>query len=59
MFGEFEEGDVFFADGVEDADGAMSGGGEAKDFAAGGAEIALEGEDARGGHVEVVFEELI
>lgn len=57
MFGEFHEGEVFFADAVEDADGAVLFGGEAEDFAARAAEVALERLDARGRGVEVALEE--
>lgn len=58
MFGEFEEGDVFFADAVQNADGAVFLIGEADDFAAGTAEIALERDDALGGRVEMLLKEL-
>jgi len=37
MLGEGEEGSVFFADIIEDADGSARAGGEAGDFAAGAA----------------------
>jgi hypothetical protein len=58
VFGEFEEGDVFFTDAVEYADGGGFFIGEADDFAAGAAEVALERDDARGRGVEVLLEEL-
>ena len=57
MFGEFEEGDVFFADVVKNADGAVLIIGQADDFAAGAAEFALERGDALGRRVEMLFEE--
>jgi hypothetical protein len=57
MFGEGEEGGVFFADVVEDADGGAWAGREADDFAAGAAEFALKGSDTIDGGVEVVLEE--
>lgn len=57
MFGEGEEGGVFFADVVEDADGGARAGDEADDFAAGAAEFALEGLDVVDGGVEVLLEE--
>jgi hypothetical protein len=41
MFGEFEEGGVFFANAVEDSDGAVIFVGEADDFTAGTAQLAL------------------
>jgi len=56
MFGEFEEGDVFFTDVVEDADGLVFFVGEADDFAAGAPEIALERGDALGRRVEMLLE---
>ena len=57
MLGEFEEGDVFFAHTVEDADGGGFFVGEADDFAAGAAELALERLNARWRRVEVLLEE--
>jgi len=57
VFGEFHEGDVFFADAVKDADGAVFFGGETNDFAAGGTEVALERLDTRGRGVEMALEE--
>ncbi len=58
MFGEFEEGGVFLANGVENADGAMFFVGEADDFAAGTAEFALERDDALGWGLEMLLEEI-
>ena len=58
MFGEFEEGGVFFADVVKDADGAVLIVGQANDLAAGTAEFALERKDVLGRGVKVLFEEL-
>jgi hypothetical protein len=58
VFGEGDEGGVFFADAVENADGAIFFVGEADDFAAGTAEFALEREDALGRRVEMLLEEL-
>ena len=57
MAGEVKEGDVFFADGIEDADGGLSGAGEADDGAAGAAELALERVDVLCRGVEVLLEE--
>jgi len=57
MFGEGEEGGVFFADAVEDADSGVRAGGEADNFSAGAAEFTLEGSDTLDGSVEVVLEE--
>jgi hypothetical protein len=57
MFGEFEEGDVFFADAVEYADGAVRAGGKADDFAAGAAEFALERLDALDRQVKMLLEQ--
>jgi hypothetical protein len=57
MFGEFEKGDVFLADAVEDADGGGFFVREADDFAAGAAEFALERLNARWRRVEVLLEE--
>jgi hypothetical protein len=57
VFGEGEEGGVFFPHAIENADSADGAGGEADDFAARTAEFALEGLDAFDGAVEVVFEE--
>jgi hypothetical protein len=54
--GKFEEGEIFFADAVEDADGMRVGAGEADDLAAGAAECALQRNDTLGGFVEVRFE---
>ena len=58
MFREFQEGDIFFADVVENADGSGFFVGKADDFPAGAAEFALERDDARGRSVEVLLEEL-
>jgi hypothetical protein len=57
MFGEFEEGDVFFAHVVKDADGAVFLIGEADDFSTGSAEIALERKDLLGKRAKVLREE--
>jgi hypothetical protein len=53
---EFEEGEIFFANIVEDADGGGVGSGEADDLAAGAAEFALKRKDTLGGFAEVLFE---
>jgi hypothetical protein len=58
MFGEFEEGDVFLADAVEDADGGGFFVGETDDFAPGAAEIALERLEVRCRRVEMLLEKL-
>jgi hypothetical protein len=58
VFGEFEKGGVFFADAVENADGTEFCVGEANDFTAGSAELALEREDMLGRNVEMLLEEL-
>ncbi len=57
MFGEFEEGGVFFADAIENADGVIFFVGEPDDFAAGTAELALQRHDALGRRVEMLLEE--
>jgi hypothetical protein len=57
MFGEGEEGSVFFADVVEDPDGASRACAQANDFTPGAAEFALERLDALNGHVKMLFEE--
>ena len=54
---EGEEGCVFFADVVEDADGGLRAAMETNDFAAGAAEFALERDDTIHGSVEVGFKE--
>ena len=58
VFGEFEEGGVFFADVVENADGTVFFIGQPDDFAAGTAEFALERDYALGRRVEMLLEEL-
>jgi len=55
--GEFEEGEIFFADVIEDADGRGPSGREASDLTAGAAELALKRDDALSGFVEMGFEE--
>src|SRR5260370_8814518 len=57
MPGKFKESDVFFANAVENADGAGLFIGEADDLAPGAAELALDGLDALGRGVEVLLEE--
>lgn len=57
MFGEGEEGGVFFADVVEDADGGARACGETDNLAAGAAEFALKGSNTLDGGVEVLLEE--
>ena len=57
--GEFEEGDVFFADVIEDADGGGVGGGEADDLASGASQLALQRLDAIGASVKMLFEKLL
>ena len=57
MFREAEEGGVFFADVVENTDGGGGVVGEANDFAAGAAEVALKRMNARGWRVEMLLEE--
>ena len=59
MTGKFEEGRVFLADVVEDADGAGLVVGEANDFAAGTAEFALYRLDSRGRRVEMLLEKIL
>ncbi len=56
MFGEFEEGDVLFADAVQNADGAVFFVGEPDDLAAGTAQLALQRHDALGRCVEMLLE---
>jgi hypothetical protein len=58
MFGKFQEGDIFFADSVENADGMILIVGKADYFAAGAAEVALERDDALCGRVEVLLKEI-
>jgi hypothetical protein len=58
VFGKFEKGDVFFADAVQDADGADFFVGEADDLAAGTAELALERLDALGRCVKMLLKKL-
>jgi hypothetical protein len=57
MFGEGEEGGVFFVDAVEDADGGGFFVRKADDFATGAAELTLEREDALGRGVKMLLEE--
>ena len=57
MFGECEEGDIFFASTVENTNGADAVVGEAHDLAAGAAEFALKRLDACGRRVEALLEE--
>jgi hypothetical protein len=57
VFGKFEEGGVFFANAVENADGALFFVGETNDLAAGTAEFALERDDMLGRGVKVVLKE--
>ena len=59
MFGEFEKGDVFFADAIQDADGRDVFVGETDDLAAGTTELALERLDALGRCVKMLLEEFI
>ena len=59
MFGEFEEGGVFFADAIENADGPAFLVGQPNDFAAGAAEFALQRHDAVGRRVEMLLEEFL
>src|SRR5436309_14419046 len=59
MFGEFEEGGVFFADAIENADGPAFLVGQPNDFAAGAAEFALQRHDAVGRRGEMVLEEFL
>jgi hypothetical protein len=58
MFGEGEERSVFFANVVENADGAARAGRKTGDFASGAAKFTLERLDALHGNVEVVLEEI-
>ena len=59
VFGECEEGFVFFAYAIEDADGAVFFVGEPDDFAAGAAEFALQRLDVLWRRVEILLEKLI
>ncbi len=59
MFRECEEGGVFFAYAIEDADGAVFFAGEPDDFAAGAAEFALQRLDVLGRCLEMLLEELL
>jgi len=56
MFGEFEEGDVFFADAVEDADGLVFFVGEADNLRPEPPEIALERGMRSGGVWKMLLE---
>src|SRR5437879_2898501 len=56
---EFEEGGVFFADAIENADGPAFLVGQPNDFAAGAAEFALQRHDAVGRRVEMLLEEFL
>ncbi len=58
VFGECEEGGVFFADAIEDADRAVFCVGKTDDFAAGTAEFALQRLDVLGRGAEMLLEEL-
>ena len=57
MARKFEEGDVFFAHRILDADGAESAAGEADDGAARASKLALERLSLFGWSVEMLFEE--
>ena len=56
MFGELEEGDVFFTAVVENADRAHAIVGEADDFSAGAAQFPLQWLNVRRSSVEVLLE---
>ena len=56
--GKFEEGEIFFANVVKDADGGGAGAAEANDLTAGTAEFALQRDDALREFAEVLVEEL-
>src|SRR5258706_9932114 len=58
VFGECEEGGVFFAYTIEDADGSVFFVGEPDDFAAGAAEFALQRLDVLGWCLEILLEKL-
>src|SRR6267378_2171353 len=58
VFGECEEGGVFFAYTIEDADGAVFFVGEPDDFAAGAAEFDLQRLDMLWRRLEMLLEEL-
>jgi len=59
MFGEFEEGGIFFADAVENADRTVFFVDEPDDFSARAAEFALQRQDALWRRVEVLLEEVL
>ena len=59
MFGEFNEGNIFFTPAIKNSDGAGFAAGESDDFAAGAAEIALKRLNVRGQRVEMLFEEFL
>ena len=56
MFGKFEEGDIFFATAVENADGAGGIVRETDDFAAGTSQVTLKRLYAGGSRVKMPFE---
>jgi hypothetical protein len=58
MFGKGEEGGVFFADVVENADGGAEAGGEADNFAAGASEFTLKRLDVLDRRVKMLLEEI-
>src|SRR6266849_3642798 len=55
MSGKFEEGDVFFAHAIQNADGAAFSAGKADDLAPRTAELALEGLHPLDGGAEMLF----
>ncbi len=55
--GKFEEGEIFFANVIENADGGRAGAAETDDLATGAAELALERYDTLGGFMKMGFEE--
>ncbi len=57
MARKFEEGGVFFADVVKDADGFVSRACKSNDLAAGTTEFAMKRDDALGRFVKMLFEE--
>jgi hypothetical protein len=59
MAGECKEGDILFANAVENTDGADALVGQANDLAPGTAKFALERLNARGGGVEMLLEEFL
>ena len=57
--GESKKRDVFFANGIDDSDGASGRTEQTNDRASGAAELALKGRDRFGRRAEVLFVEVL